>query len=269
MTKTDKKPATAAVALVPANDLASTLAHPTIPRFSLIKVPGTDAFMMGGDGDDEEKPIHAVRLLDFYIGQYPVTQALWQAVMEENPSQFRGAERPVECVSWRMIRDPGGFLGRLNSDAETRAWLGSAGLGEYRFRLPSEAEWEYAARGGRDGSAAQYDYAGSAQPDAVAWYDDNSHGETKPVGLKAPNALGLYDMSGNVWEWCEDDWHDNYGGAPGDGSAWVDHPERSGNRVLRGGSWFFIARRCRAASRGYGWPGYRDGNVGLRLALSL
>ncbi len=140
--------------------------------------------------------------------------------------------------------------------------------------MPTEAEWEYAARGGtrnatQTGASSQTKYAGSDKLKEVGWYDANSHGETKRVGLKEPNELGLYDMSGNVWEWCEDDWHDNYKGAPADGSAWIDAPERGSNRVMRGGSWNFDAQYCRVASRTSYPPGNRWYTIGFRLALSL
>ncbi len=241
---------------------------PAIPAFRMVGVPGTERFMMGGDRYDSEKPVHPVKITDFHIGQFPVTQALWKWVMGNNPSFFRGDDRPVEQVSWNDIREKDGFLDRLNAKAEIRQWLIDNQMNGMAFRLPSEAEWEYAARGG-PGREQGYEYAGSNTPGAVVWYDDNSHGETKPVGLKAPNALGLYDMSGNVWEWCEDDWHDRYKDAPHDGSAWVDNPERAQDRVIRGGSWYGLDAYCRVAYRIRHWPEsvYRDN--GLRLVLSV
>jgi formylglycine-generating enzyme required for sulfatase activity len=213
-----------------------------------------------GSGYDDEKPAHQVSVRNFSIGRYEVTQAQWRAVMGSDPPELynKGCDQcPVERVSWNDIQD---FLKKLNS------------LTGKRYRLPTEAEWEYAARGGnRSGS---YLYSGSNNIDAVAWYDDNAKSgntngaekTTRPVGGKKANELGLYDMSGNVWEWCEDDWHGNYQGAPTDGRAWVDSP-RGSYRVYRGGGWFNDAGHCRAAYRGYNSPTLRNNGLGFRLAL--
>ena len=134
------------------------------------------------------------------------------------------------------------------------------------FRLPSEAEWEYACRAG---TRTRF-YTGDSDKDLdrAGWYWDNSGGQTHPVGEKAPNAWGLYDMHGNVYEWVEDDWHGSYDGAPDDGSAWVDNP-RGSARVMRGGSWDFGALGCRSAGRGISAPGGRDVDVGFRLSRSV
>jgi formylglycine-generating enzyme required for sulfatase activity len=204
------------------------------------------------DGEcwDDEKPAHEVTLKDFYIGKYPVTQAQWHAVMGNNPSQNKGCDDcPVESVSWNDIQ---GFLKKLNA------------LTGQQFRLPTEAEWEYAARGGQQSKG--YLYSGSNNLDEVGWFSKNSGGKTHPVGQKQPNELGLHDMSGNVWEWCEDDWH-NYHGAPADGRAWVDSP-RGTYRVYRGGSWFYGPQRCRAAFRLNSAPASRNLSLGFRLARS-
>ncbi len=193
---------------------------------------------MGGESWDKDSlPVHPVEVDDFWIGQYPVTQALWTAVMGEgnNPSYFKGPTRPVETVSWDMIDQD--FLPRLNQITENTRPPGTA------YRLPTEAEWEYAARGGIHWKEKPYLFSGSEILDEVGWYDQNSNDETKPVGLKLPNELGIYDMSGNVWEWCEDQWHDTYNDAPDDGSAWVDQ-ERGTYRVDRGGGWINNVRRC-------------------------
>ena len=221
-----------------------------------------------GMGDDEssnadEKPAHTVTLSnDFELCEYPVTQALWAAVMgEEWPeTRFKGPDRPVENVSWE---DTQHFFEALNR------WY--AGTGAYQARpghfcLPTEAQWEYAARGGRYGKYFDYPYSGGKRLEGLGWYDGNSHGETQPVGRKLPNTLGLYDMSGNVREWCEDDWHGNYQGAPADGRAWVDTP-RGSYRVIRGGSWRSFADYCRVALRYNSRPVNRLSRLGFRAAF--
>ncbi len=198
----------------------------------------------------DEKPVHQVRVSDFEISRYEVTQTLWDAVMGENPSGFKGcAQCPVERVSWEDVQT---FLKKLNA------------LTGERYRLPTEAEWEYAARGGRKSQG--YQYAGSEKLNAVAWYFDNSGDKTHPVGQKQPNELGLYDMSGNVWEWVEDCWNKGYTGAPSDGRAW-----QSGDcslRGLRGGSWFIGPEHLQSAHRDVGDVGNRVNYVGFRLALT-
>ena len=222
------------------------------PAFEMIFVEG-GTFLMGGADEEaygDEKPVHKVQVYPFYLARYPVTQALWQAVMRNNPSNFKGADRPVERVSWDDCQD---FLQKLNAHTGKN------------YRLPTEAEWEYAARGGAYSEG--YLYAGSDKLKDVGWYRENSGGETHPVGEKLPNELGLYDLSGNVWEWCEDDWHDNYTGAPQDGSAWVDAGSRGSSRGNRGGSWNDGALRCRVSGRCHHSPGLRVNALGFRLAL--
>ena len=200
---------------------------------------------------DQEKPVHRVQVSDFEIGKYEVTQEVWEAVMGKNPSHFEGCSQcPVEEVSWNDVQ---AFLKQLN--VVTGA----------KYRLPTEAEWEYAARGGQRSEG--YQYAGSHGPDAVAWYDENSGDETHPVGQKHPNELGLYDMSGNVWEWTQDCWNDDYRGAPSDGRAW-----QSGDcsvRVVRGGSWYIYPRSLRSAYRYRHSAGVRLNYLGFRLARTL
>lgn len=210
-------------------------------------------FMMGAtseqgdDADDDESPAHQVTVSSFSIGKYEVTQEEWGAVMGENPSEFKGGKNPVESVSWDDCQE---FISKLNE------------LTGKQFRLPTEAEWEFAARGGNK-KLEQTKYAGGANIDAVAWYEDNSGYTTHPVGEKSPNALGLYDMSGNVWEWCED-YYESY-----DSSTQKDPkgPASGSNRVNRGGGWCYGARFCRVSYRSSNSPGYRYSYLGLRLAL--
>ena len=197
--------------------------------------------------DDDEKPTHRVSLSSFYIGKYEVTQALWKAVMGSNPSRFEGDNLPVERVSWNDCQT---FLRKLNA------------MTDKNFRLPTEAEWEFAARGGN--SSRGYQYSGSNVLSDVAWYDNNSGGETHPVGTKAPNELGIYDMSGNVWEWCQD-WYGDYHGYSQTNPT---GPSSGANRVYRGGSWGSGAWLCRVAFRDNYTPGSRGNGLGLRLALS-
>ena len=219
--------------------------------FTMVKVEG-GTFMMGAtpeqgeDAFDNERPVHQVSLDDYYIGQTQVTQALWQAVMGMNPSKFKGKNNPVECVSWYVCRE---FVKKLSEKTGCR------------FRLPTEAQWEYAARGGNKSKG--YKYAGSNDLDAVAWYDGNSSGQTHPVAQKAPNELGLYDMSGNVYEMCAD-WIGRY-------SEQRQHnptgPASESFQVLRGGSWFNYARLCRVSFRHIYFPDSRYNLIGLRLVL--
>ena len=195
----------------------------------------------------DESPVHSVTVSTFYMGETEVTQALWQAVMGNNPSYFSGTNKPVEQVSWNMIVNE--FIPALNA------------LTGRNFRLPTEAEWEYAARGGNQGH--DYKYAGSNTIGNVAWYYENSNNQTHPVATKSPNELGLYDMSGNVYEWCSD-WYGNYSS----GSQTNPQGPSSGSlRVLRGGSWGSIARNCRVSNRFSHYPGSTGINRGFRLCL--
>ncbi len=239
---------------------------PNLPLpFDMLPVQG-GTFNMGdehGDLWDACRPVHQVRVSDFYIGKYPVTQALWKAVMDgKNPSRFEDDERPVENVSWG---DAQAFVKALNQITK------GSRLEGLHYRLPTEAEWEYAARGGQYHTEG-YKYAGSDRLKDVGWFDENSGKETKPVGLKYPNQLGIYDMSGNVWEWCED-W---FGGTEYykdcKSKEPVENPmgPKSGSyRVSRGGSWDGDARGCRAAYRDGGTPDGRGSLLGFRLVLSL
>ena len=194
---------------------------------------------------DDEKPAHPVRITKgFEIGKYEVTQAQWEAVMESNPSDFKGADRPVEQVSWNDVQE---FLANLNGRNDG-----------YRYRLPTEAEWEYAARAGTAG-----EYYGSL--DAIAWYGRNSGDQTHPVGAKLPNAWGLYDALGNVWEWCQD-WHkdDCYTEFPKSPAVDPRGPTKGEYRVLRGGSWYKYLWFLRVSSRFRERPSARYRHIGFR-----
>ena len=202
---------------------------------------------MGSTENSEEKPIHRVTVSDFYIGKYEVSQKQWREVMGSNPSYNKNCDNcPVERVSWNDIQ---AFLRKLNAKTGKT------------YRLPTEAEWEYAARGGN--KSRGYKYSGSNTIDEVAWYSSNSGSKTHPVGTKKPNELGIYDMSGNVWEWCQDSWHGNYNGAPTDGSAWGGN---GSSRVYRGGSWSHSASSCRVAIRINYAPS--DGYYGLGFRVA-
>jgi len=213
----------------------------------LVYVPA-GSFMMGSEiGSSDEKPVHRVTFSEgFYMGMYEVTQAQWQQVMGSNPSHFKGENRPVEKVSWD---DAQTFIRKLNEANDG-----------YTYRLPSEAEWEYACRAGTTG-----DYAGNL--DAMAWYRDNSGSPPHLVGQKQANAFGLYDMHGNVWEWCQDYYQESYADAPSDGSAYLSGKD-SRYRVLRGGSWNLDAPFLRSANRHWFVPGARNPFYGFRVVAS-
>ena len=208
-------------------------------------------YQMGSNEYEGEKPVHEVCVSDFYIGRYEVTQGQWKKVMDgKNPSYFEdcGEDCPVECVSWE---DAQGFIEELNR------------LTGKVYRLPTEAEWEYAARSG----GKEEKYAGISDESRVgeyAWYSKNSDNKAHKVGTRNPNGLGLYDMSGNVWEWCSD-WYgsDYYQNSPKDNPM---GPAGGSNRVFRGGSWYNLARNLRASDRYYFTPAFRGSDLGLRLA---
>ena len=217
-------------------------------QFQMVGVDG-GVFKMGSEsGNDNEKPIHEVKLNSFSIGQTEVTQELWEAVMGSNPSNWKGLKLPVETVSWNDCQT---FITKLNA------------LTGQQFRLPTEAEWEYAARGGSQSKG--YTYSGSNSLDDVAWYSSNSGSKTHEVATKSPNELGIYDMSGNVFEWCQD-WY----GRSYYSSSVINNPTgpTSGSyRVNRGGSWSLTATRCRCAFRDGYTPSISDNYLGFRLAL--
>ena len=220
-------------------------------RFTMIFVEGGTFTMgctseQGDDCWDDEKPAHKVTLSDYYIGETEVTQELWTAVMDDNPSYFKGDNLPVEKVSYDDVQT---FISRLNQKTFRT------------FRMPTEAEWEYAARGGK--KSRGYKYSGSNTIGDVAWYDGNSGSRTHPVKQKQANELGIYDMCGNVWEWCSD-WKGDYGG---DSQTNPTGPYAGSGRVRRGGSWGSKAWICRVSNRNYYFPSYRDNYFGFRLAL--
>lgn len=210
-------------------------------------------FMMGATSEmkdpyDWEKPVHQVTLTnDYYMGKYEVTQALWQAVMGNNPSHFKGENLPVETVNWNECQE---FISKLNS------------MTGRKFRLPTEAEWEYAARGGK--KSRGYQYSGSNSISDVAWYDGNSGSKTHPVGTKQANELGIYDMSGNVYEWCSD----RYGFYSSSSQTNPTGAYFMSRRVGRGGCWDCNAWYCRSSFRNGSTPDSRDSGLGLRLVLS-
>ena len=227
---------------------------------------------MGSPGNElgrtsNEEPVHEVKIdYDFYLSETEVTQAQWQAVMGSNPSYFKDSpDHPVDSVSWEMVGGSSGFLKKLNA------------LGNGQFRLPSESEWEYACRAY---STTRFSFGNSLGcsdicSDCIAgiqegmrssfmWFCGDNGISSRPVGLLEPNIFGLYDMHGNLWEWCADPYHDTYYNAPHDGSVW----QTSGNtHVIRGGSWGDMAYRCRSAARsgGNGQFSY----LGFRLAADV
>ena len=209
--------------------------------FDMVEVEG-GYYLMGDDNSDKEneKPAHKETIPTFQIGKTEVTQELWEAVMGTNPSNFTGEENlPVEKVSWT---DCNYFITKLNE------------LTGKNFRLPTEAEWEYASRGGNKSQG--YTYSGSNTLDDVAWYKDNSDSKTHPVAQKQQNELGIYDMSGNVWEWTSDKYSSNY-----------SSERTSSYRVNRGGSWSSLATNSRVANRNGGSESDTNDYLGLRLAL--
>ncbi len=231
----------------------------------MVSIPG-GTFLMGspeGEGYDSEYPQHEVIVQPFFMGKFQVTQAQWKAVaslpkvnhdLKSNPSRFQDDDRPVERVSWE---DAVEFCQRLSKQTGKE------------YRLPSEAEWEYAARAG---TTTPFHFGETITTD-LANYDGNytyaneSQGEyreqTTPVGSFSPNAFGLYDMHGQVWEWCQDNWHDNYEGAPKDGSPWLSG--FSSTKIMRGGSWAYNPGVCRSACRFYLARGFYDVDIGFRV----
>ena len=217
----------------------------------MVLMPG-GAFEMGdlsGDGAENERPVHPVTLDVFYIGRYTVTQAQWQHLVSDNPSRFQGPDLPVEQVTWD---DACAFARQL-----TRAHNG-----RFRFDLPTEAQWEFAARSGGKPEL----YAGGDDIGKVAWYEDNSGGRTHPVGTKAPNGLGLHDMSGNVWEWCRDTFDADAYARHAASNPIMDH--NGSDRVIRGGSWNLDAWSARCTRRFSFRADLLGPGLGFRLAMT-
>ena len=219
--------------------------------FEMVEVRGGTFRMgatseQGSDAYSGEKPVHSVTLNSYYIGKTEVTQALWKAVMGSNPRVRKGDNLPMTWVRWNDCQE---FIRKLNA------------LTGQNFRLPTEAEWEFACRGGNNSRG--YKYSGSDNIDNVAWYFSNSDQTAHPVATKSPNELGIYDMSGNVWEWCAD-W---YGGYSSSAQTNPKGPYGGSGRVSRGGSWDDCAGGCRSSFRYSIYPAYRDNFLGLRLAL--
>ena len=238
-------------------------------KLTLMLIPASE-FLMGAPKDEpegykDEKPQHLVKVPQFLMGRYPITQAQWHVVcgypqiereLNSDPSEFKGDNRPVENVSWDDAQE---FCKRL-----------SAQTGK-EYRLPSEAQWEY---GCRAGTKTRFHFgeiitAEIANYSGTEIYNNGPKREyrqqTMEVGMFPANEWGLHDMHGNVWEWCEDDWHSNYEGAPNDGSAWVEIDRKSTNRLLRGGSLYNIPVICRSACRGNYSRGIRDYDIGFRV----
>ena len=205
----------------------------------------------GNDSYNDEKPSHYVTLSDYYIGETEVTQELWKAVMGNNPSYYSDDEKkPVDSVSWNNVQE---FITKLSNQTNRK------------FRLPTEAEWEYAARGGNQSCNCKY--SGDDSIDKIAWYYSNSKEETHPVAQLRPNELGLYDMSGNVWEWCQDWYSEDYYYSGENFNP--NGPSKCNYHVLRGGSCVTDARRCRVSNRYYNMSQFRYRSYGFRLVMSL
>jgi formylglycine-generating enzyme required for sulfatase activity len=227
---------------------------PECPEMVVIPSGEFDMGSQAGEGESAERPLHRVRITRFALGKYEVTQGQWRAVMGYSPSTFEncGDDCPVEMVSWA---DAKGYVRKLNTKL-------SGGI-DGPYRLPSETEWEYACRSG-----ARHRYCGSDSIDRVAWHGKNSNGKSHSVGTKAANGFGLHDMTGNVMEWLEDCWHDNYGNAPTGAEAWMIEAVCH-KYLVRGGSWHDEPTSMRAAKRGWVWWPTRDFRQGFRVAKTL
>ncbi|AEH60086.1 protein of unknown function DUF323 [Methanosalsum zhilinae DSM 4017] len=224
-----------------------TKVHVNSIGMELVKIsPGR--FLMGSEFEVDESPVHEKTIPHpFYLGRYPVTQIQWSELMHDNPAYFKGATNPVDQVSWYDVQE---FVERLNS-AE----------GTDKYSLPSEAEWEYACRAG---SNTRFSFGDDEKLlGEYCWYDSNSYSKSQPVGRKRSNDWGLYDMHGNLWEWCQDRWHDTYNGAPMYNEPWSEgHSE---GRVIRGGCWHSFPDYCRSSKRYCIEPGERHYSLGFRI----
>ncbi|XHR83357.1 MAG: SUMF1/EgtB/PvdO family nonheme iron enzyme [Gloeotrichia echinulata GP01] len=221
----------------------------------MVAIPG-GSFIMGSpenEGYDDERPQHQVTIQPFYIGKFPITQEQYAAVMGTNPSRFQGKKRPVENVNWNEAVE---FCAKLSSKSGKK------------YQLPSEAQWEYACRAG---TKTPFHFGETITTDLANYNGNYTYGsapkgkyreETTDVGSFPANAFGLNDMHGNVWEWCDDNWHENYINAPSDGSSWLGEIDR---QLLRGGSWYYVPAGCRSASRGFNFPAYRNITFGFRV----
>jgi formylglycine-generating enzyme required for sulfatase activity len=240
-------------------------------KLTLMLIPAGE-FSMGAPEDEpesgnDERPQRLVRVPQFLMGRYPVTQAQWRVVagydriaqdLDPDPSKFKGNDRPVENVSWDDAQE---FCQRLSAKLENKR----------EYCLPSEAQWEYACRAS---TTTPFHFGETITPELANYYTEHSYngsptsenrGETTDVGSFPANDWGLHDMHGNVWEWCQDDWHNSYEGAPSDGSAWVESDHENTSRLLRGGSWSFDPRYCRSGFRhGYSRDN-RGSYVGVRV----
>ena len=236
-------------------------------KLTMVRIP-KGSFWMGSPNEEaqrrpKEGPRHQVMVPEFYIGQVAITQSQWQAIMGTNPAKFKGDPLlPVERVSWQDCQE---FCHRLNASNESQGRV---------YRLPSEAEWEYACRSGMDtpfhcGETIATDWANYNGNEAYGLGPEGNYRQQPlPVGQFPPNGFGLHDLHGNIWERCQDEWHDNYEGAPTDGSAWQDSNSSDKNRVIRGGSWFSLPALCRSASRDSSNPADRSDRVGFRVVFS-
>ncbi len=250
--------------------------------FTMVYVKGGSFGMGSNSGDSDEKPIHEVSLTGFYMAETEVTQELYKAVMGENPSDFRGKQKPVESVSWydavefcNALSKKAGLelyysIDKSRKDRNNKnksdkiKWTVTTNPVGTGYHLPSEAQWEYAAGGGASGRTI---YSGSDKLDEVAWHWRNANGATHPVKQKKPNQLGLYDMSGNVWEWC-DDWYSSGYYTKSKGKENPVNYSGGNYRVLRSGSWFDVSY-CRVADRLDWNPSYRVINFGFRIVRSV
>jgi formylglycine-generating enzyme required for sulfatase activity len=247
-------------------------------ELDMVLIPG-GSFMMGSPEDelgrsDNESPQHLVTIKPFFMGKYPITQAQWKAIavlpqvdqqLDPDPSYFKGSDRPVEKISWY---DAVEFCDRLSHQTGRK------------YRLPSEAEWEYACRAG---TTTPFHFGETISTDLANYNGNHTYrtgskgihrGETMPSGsFGVANAFGLYDMHGNVWEWCADRWHPNYQSAPSDGSTWINNHNQNKSdsqnyRLLRGGSWNLLPGFCRSAVRSFNYPGSLNYSFGFRLVCT-